>query len=341
MAAKRAKIAGLFGKIAIPLIAAGWAVLLAAKQVAPIFGLSETHTVRLGEGLLLGGVLCGGVWIIAVCVSAWRDSQQEVVAAVQEFNTALGHVVPNLAKDWAAKARIAKWPPLLTPTFSGGAANWVRRRAPLLDSPESDVLELARAAYRSPDAIDQEWHLTYRLRMRLAADRLGQLSQSKNPFIRRLLCSRINREGAIMCAYLEAALAEKLADGGRSADVISEWAVLGENCPTLRKRGSVSDAVATFARTYKEIAFDNQIQKLTTGQDAALRTLVRQTYADVDDSESSALREVEQQTDFVVRDSKYNTVTRYRPNPEWSAMLTQWALSASSSEAHPSQGFDA
>jgi hypothetical protein len=335
MAAKRAKdnVVGALGKGAIPLVAAGWAVLLAAKQVASIFGLSEAHTVRLGEALFLGGVLCGGVWIISVCVSAWRDSHQEVVAAVQEFNIALGYVQSNLSRDWAVKARAAIWPPLLTPTFSGGAANWVKRRARLLEAAESDTLAIARAAYKPHDSINQEWHLTHRLRMRLAADHLGKLCQSKNPFVRRLLCSRINREGVIMCAYLEAALAEKLAELGRAPDTISEWAVLGERCLGLTIRPDTVVPSITLPRTEDEVAFDDQMDRLNTEQQVALRGLLARTYADVGDSEINALRNVEQETDFIVRGPKSSSITRYRVNPNWSAMLTRWAAQSESDTA--------
>ena len=328
MAGNRAKgkVAGLFGKIAIPFITGGWTVYLAASSAAPLLHLSESATKTVGAGLFLFGLVCGAFWIVAACVSAWRDSRQDVIDAVQEFNTALGRVQSNLASDWAAKARIAIWPPLLTPKYQGGAANWVKRGAGLLEgTPEGDVLAVARAAYRPHNSINEEWHLKHRLRMRKAADRLGELSQSKNPFVRRLLRSRINREGVIMCGYLEAALAERLSMDGRTADIITEWAELGEGCPALSKRPPTTHAVPTLSRIDEVTTFDEQISRLNPEQHAALRVLVRQTYVDVEDSETSALRDVEQQTDFLVRSPKHNTVTRYRLNAAWSVMLNRWA----------------
>ena len=184
----------------------------------------------------VGGVvaLTGAVsWIFGVIavifgVVAIRALLRE---SIEEFDVGLGEIQPHLDVDWRRSARLACWPRNLDSAHKGGLIEWSHANAAHLELQDAAVLDIARKFYQPDGVLGEAYHLKSRRNMRQIADwwaRAGWLAS----YIRH----DVSREGLVMLAYLEIALAERLHLNGASAGRVTEWANLGELWPFLCER---------------------------------------------------------------------------------------------------------
>jgi hypothetical protein len=235
--------------------------------------------------LWVSGVL--GVWAVLDFLHHhfYSGPRDETLKHIQDFNNALGAVVPHLDSNWAACAKGATWPRGLVQDYHGGLAAWCALHAGAMTGANAALMEVARDAYRSGDALGEDWHLKSRLQMRESADKLACLGESWIPLARDLIRKRLKRESVLMCVYLEAALAEKLAQLHREPDIMTEWALLGKQHPWLTQPNKNVPSFADLPR--KDKAVDPGLPRITDvefGPEAkgeqGFRLLVRITAGD-------------------------------------------------------------
>ena len=151
--------------------------------------------------------------------------------SVEEFEVGLGEIQSHLDSNWRRCARLASWPRNLNQRYEGGLVGWSSVNAAHLEQSDAAVLAIARKFYQRDGVLGEPYHLKCRRQMRSMADwwaHAGRLAH----FIHK----DVSREGIVMLAYLEIALAEKLHVDGASPGRLTAWANLGQLWPTLCER---------------------------------------------------------------------------------------------------------
>jgi hypothetical protein len=164
---------------------------------------------------------------------AARSYYRESISAFEDRLADFAPKLTRIRRDWRRKARLAAWPAPLRYSKGLRLSEWAAAHIGHLQPAQLDVLEIARELYADDAFLDDPAHKKARRSMRQIADlwsqwgrRLLLLSCLRDSFYGNVL--KPNREALIMLAYVEIALAEKLARDGASPGVVGPWAALGE-----------------------------------------------------------------------------------------------------------------
>lgn len=181
------------------------------------------------------------VFVFFAVIFGWLAARSYYRESVASFENCLADLAPQLTridKDWRRKARRAAWPDQLRYSERLRLSEWAAKNIPHLQSTQLEVLDIARKLYADDAFLDSPIHKKSRRTMRQIADLwcewgrwLGHLDTPRERFYADVLES--NREALVMLAYVEIALAERLASEGASSGVVGRWSDLGEQHPSF------------------------------------------------------------------------------------------------------------